>query len=155
MDEQRVLMLLEHCTPLIRRMAHENGLDFEDLYQDCSVTVMKVLAAPVALCDDDDRLRAYAWVAVRNCIITKIKWVHAHLAASLDAAFTLPDDAEGRTLLDLLPSPYAIDPVAWLISKERLEELQEELNPLILAKRFKTRRLCGELQQTMQAALTL
>jgi hypothetical protein len=116
--EQLVVSLLNYVTPRIEKFARRYDLEYEDLYQDASLLILKMVDGPLEGIRD---LNAVASYRVRLMALNKLTYSKRHCKAqSLDAP--LSPDCE-ITLADLLPSPYYTDPASVLLSQERLEQL--------------------------------
>ena len=110
-----VLFYLERVKPLLRAYAASAHLDYDDLYQDASIVVMRCLERKPG---EAHSLQAYIHTSVRNRIIDKIRYNQVRQAASLDAP--LLHGESNTTLADLLPSAYSTDPLSVVLLKERL-----------------------------------
>ena len=119
--EQLILSLLDHVTPLVRKLAREWHLEYEDLYQDVSINLMRLVDRPL---DHIRNLPAVASYCTRQLIINRWRSAHRHQACSLEAPLTSDTEV---SLVDLLPSPYSAQPEYMLLAKERLEELRESV----------------------------
>ena len=122
--EQLVLSLLNHVTPLVRKLARDWHLEYDDLYQDVSVHLMKLVDRPF---DHIRNLPAVAAYSTRQIIINKWHYTDRREACSLDKPL-IPDSE--TTIADLLPSPYNTDPEFVLLVKERLENLKATVERL-------------------------
>jgi hypothetical protein len=119
-DERNTLALalLEQFTPLVQKYTTAYGLNFEEARQDASISIIEVLDAGI---ERIDNLPAYIMLRLKSRLINKFVYIKRHQATSLDAVLT-PDDQEGPTLADLLPSPYQVDPAIILLARERIQE---------------------------------
>jgi hypothetical protein len=146
--DQLVLYLLEHVTPLIRQYATCSALPFDDMYQDSSIEVLKLVDRQEQITGGLDGLRAMAYVRVRGALLNMLQRTRKRAMVSLDA----PLSSENTySLADLLPDPYAVEPPTVLLAKEYLEEMR----PLIQrVKHNQTRRMCSSLQDSAYASLS-
>ena len=115
--EQLVLSLLTEVTPLIHKFAVAWHLEYDDLYQDAAIQIMSLIDQGI---EHVANIHAYAKLRIHSRIIDKLRYVMYREACSLDAPVAPDSEA---TFADLLPSPYYIDPVFVLLSKERVEQL--------------------------------
>ena len=136
------LSLLEHVSPLLQSYAQSAKLDFDDLYQDACVKILTILDTRLSQIIS---LQEYIAVSVKHQVLDKIDYSKRRRTVSLDEP--LLDDAS-LTLLDVLPSPYAADPLIVLLAQERLDELHPST-----VHHYGTRRMAVELHATAQAAV--
>jgi hypothetical protein len=125
-DERNVLVLalLEYVTPILRKSASVYNLDYEDLRQDASLTIISMLDRNEI---DFSLSTAHQYVRfrVRSRIVDRLRYVSRRVTCSLDA---LVSEQEGAaTLADLLPSPYCVEPLTILVAQERIQELSPML----------------------------
>jgi DNA-directed RNA polymerase specialized sigma24 family protein len=114
-----VLSLLDHVTPLLHHYAakYRQLLNYDDLYQDASIHIMRLIDAGTSLQD----LERFSYNRVKSRIIDKVKYLTRRLAQSLDAPIY---NQEGTaTFGDLLPSPYCVEPLAVLLAQEDIQAL--------------------------------
>jgi DNA-directed RNA polymerase specialized sigma24 family protein len=116
--EQIILSLLQYVEPLLHKHARAWHLDFDDLYQEASIQIMKLLNEDLAKFRD---LRAVASYCVRIRVIQIWRYTRSREMQSLDAPLSAEN---GVTLADLLPSPYSADPATVVLTRERLENLE-------------------------------
>ncbi len=140
-----VLSLLEDVTPLIRKYTAIYGLDFEEMYQDASIIIMRLLDVSIDAIYD---LRGYVAQRVKSRMIDKLRYTQRRCMVSLDAPLSEGKDA--GTLADLLPSPYQVEPLTILLAQERLQELSSIFG---LPMRGNRRRVIWEQWESAVASL--
>lgn len=140
-NEQLTLDLLEHVSPMLWNVARSTGMEFDDLYQDASLVILRVLDRYQQ--ENHANLTRLAMRCVRNYTLDLIDYRRYRRHASLDELI-------GTTsLADLLPDPYNIDPLLVLLIKERLQELA----PLVARASGSHGRKVREVQATAQASI--
>ena len=119
--DQLVLSLLDSVTPLLRRYAanYRQLLNFEDLYQDASIHIMRLIDTGTPLQD----LERFSYNRVRSRTIDRIKYLTRRLSQSLDAPVYEQDQGESATFGDMLPCPYRVEPLAVLLAQEHIQAL--------------------------------
>jgi DNA-directed RNA polymerase specialized sigma24 family protein len=142
--DQLTLSLLEQMTPYLRRAARSGKLDFDDLYQDASIKIMRILDH---YRDQVRYLQAYVLMSMHNLVLDTVKRVNKRCAISLDEPLSMD---VSLTLADLLPGPYSVEPVVIVLAQERLEELESSV---VAAKHHGTRRMLREMHATALAGI--
>ncbi len=113
-----VVSLLECLTPLIRKCATAYHLDFEDMYQEASIAIMRRLDAGI---DGINNLPGFMGMVVKREMIDKLRYARRRESISLDAPIS--QDEDSFTLADLLPSSsVSMQPEAALLAQEDIEE---------------------------------
>lgn len=128
--EELILALLGEVTPMLRNYSRSTGLEFDDLYQEASVTILKILffqshssSCPnqqVPFLHGADLVR-YITASVKKTVLMLMRRAKIRQTLSLD--IPLSDDPNSCTLADILPSPYDVNPEDILLAKERLANL--------------------------------
>ncbi|MGH2505807.1 MAG: sigma factor [Ktedonobacteraceae bacterium] len=116
--EQTTLSLLNHVTPMLWKWARSTGYEFDDLYQDASLVVLKVIDHYQQKTIND--LKRLVTRSVRNRIIDTIRYQQNRRHVSLDEQVS--DEGE-ITRADLVADLRQLDPLTNLIMKERIDEL--------------------------------
>lgn len=116
------LSLLEHVVPLLRQSARDGKFDYDELYQDAFLKIVRILDERLGQVGS---LPAYVAASVRNMIVDQVRYCKIRRAVSLDEP--LLDDVS-FTLADVLPSGYSVEPVTVVLIQEHLQELQPMLS---------------------------
>jgi len=144
-----ILSVLEHVTPLLHYYAASSPLEFDDLYQDATITIIHKLntkADRLQFHGTGSNVYGYMTVAVKHRIIDKLRYTKIRKAISIDAPVNGRDDTP--TLADLLPSPYRTEPITLLLAQERI---QKAIYSIPSISHHAARRVAQELGETALA----
>jgi DNA-directed RNA polymerase specialized sigma24 family protein len=115
--EQLIMQLVDRFTPHIHKFASGWNVDFDEMYQDACIRIIRLVDDPRIKLED---LSRYANVSVHHYLMDRVKYLRRRQMVSLDEPLSI--DNKG-TLADVIPSPYSCDPAYVAISKETLEAL--------------------------------
>jgi DNA-directed RNA polymerase specialized sigma subunit len=145
--DQATLSLLKLVAPMLQNYAQSTGCDFDDLYQNASITILKILDTGKLQVRDLER---YVITSVKHMVLMELRSRKIRQALSLDAP--LNDESDAITLADLLPDPHSQDPATVYLAKEHLEELRVFTQQPMHHQRSRAIR---EWQETVAASLEM